>query len=565
MSKGGYVMFKQNKIKRLFENDDPKLVYQLQSKPIDLTDIFKDEDDLLAYAIHHHKNTIAETELLQFCEDINKTNANNQTYLMLAIEYDNEFMFNLLIEKKARLDMVDSKRESALFYAIRSNNPIYYNTLIKYDIDIKGFNNDGANTAIYAYTLGKKDIALEHLEKKVFINHIDKDGNTILHHAVRQNDTEFALRLLELGADVFIRNYQEESALDIAKEFAMEEMLVEKMKQIVDHLFTQKDNEKLITLLEDLHEVKDYSHFNIPFLIAYNAVKYDNEEIFSRIIRNVELLNSLDYRGKSLLMYCLDMDRFLFSQKIMCLDVDLNIRDHEDKSAIIYLLERIIDAPNEQMVYKYLDLFHELMSSNVDVNIQDDLGNTVLMYAIEAQQIEIIDLLIQHPRIDLNLENVEGKTAIILAYEKGDISSVQKMIMTGRVDLNHMDRNNQSLLLLAMMEDNLDLFSTLLHYGADLNLRYKEGMSILMFALNLNKIRFVAKIFEYPFNVDLKDDFGNTALMHAIQVGSIPTVKALLKLGANKRVTNKKGNTPIYLALDLNEMDIARLLKSTVQ
>src|SRR5690606_30495309 len=115
----GVVMFRQRRLKRLFQNDDPKLVYLVQTRGIDLQEIFKDGKDLLARAIEHHKNTIAETELMQFCDDVNQTNDRNQTYLMIAIENDNEYMFRLLLDRGANINLFDSNRETALYYALR--------------------------------------------------------------------------------------------------------------------------------------------------------------------------------------------------------------------------------------------------------------------------------------------------------------------------------------------------------------------------------------------------------------------------------------------------------------
>jgi ankyrin repeat protein len=555
-------MFGAHKIKKLFKNDDPKLVYILRNKSIPLNEVFKDDTDLLERSIRHHKNAIAEAELMSNCDNINKTNAKNQSYAMIAIEANNEKMFNQLLDRDIKLDIADSNRETALFYAIKNEERGYFDALIEKKVDLKGFNHKGENSAMFAYKHGRKKLALQLLENKVFINHIDKDGNTILHYAVRNNDVEFALKLLELGSDLFVKNYLNQSALEIAKELKMEDRMIDKISELISNLFAEQDNQRIDELLVDNFDVEDYKHFNIPFLIAYNAVKYHNDEVFGKIIRNIDLLNSVDYLGNSLLMYCIEFNQFLMAKKIIYLEVDVDLKNLDGQSALLILLDKITHDKNEKMVYQYKELFNDLIEYHADVNIQDNLGNTVLMYAIEAKEEELIDALIDYSEVDLNLCNEAGKTALILAYELKDYTSVHKIIISRKADINHMDRNHNTLLLLAMLDDDLELFTALLHNGADLNLKYQDGMTILMIALMHNKMRFVAKIFEHPFSVDLKDEFGNTALMHAIKVNNYQTVKALLKLGANKRLCDKQGNNPIYVALDLNAMDIAKLLKS---
>lgn len=556
-------MFGQRKVKKLFKNDDPRLIYFIRNKDLDFRDIFKDEEDLLAKAIRHHKNKIAEAELMTFCEDLNRTGKDGQSYLMVAIEADNQELFSKLMEKNIRLDLTDQKRQSALFYALKSDNLYYYTALRQAGVDIKGFNNDGENAAMFAYRHQKKNVALELLKENIFINHIDKDGNTILHYAVLRNDVDFALKLLELGSDVLIKNYQGQSVLDIAKELQIEEMIIEKMSRIIDQMFLENATVRISELLDEHYEIPDYSHFNLPFLVAFNAVKYNNEPIFNKVIRNVTLLNSVDYRGNSLLMYCIEFNRFLMARKILYLDVNLNLQNQEHKSAIVILLEKIIKTEESALIHSYKELFKELLECQVDVNMQDIHGNTVLMYAIEAGQADLIDALIQYPHLDLNLCNDKGQTALIIAYQLKDLATVHKIIASGRANLNLKDVNNHTLLLLAMQDDNLELFTLLLNYGADLDIRYQDGMTILMLALKQNKMRFIARIFEYHFDVDLRDDFGNTALMHAIKMKNTQSVKALLKLGANKRLPDKQGNTPIYVALDLNALDIAKLLRTS--
>ncbi|QVK17384.1 ankyrin repeat domain-containing protein [Mycoplasmatota bacterium] len=556
-------MFKNSKVKKMFEDDEPKIVFYLESKKMDLNEIFKDDEDLIEKSIKNHKNTIAEAAIT-YCSNINHLNKNNMSYLMTAIKYDNLPMFKKLLETDIKLDFIDNKRESVLFYVINNPNSEYFELIIEKEIDIKGFNLQGENTLIYAYKHDRKEICLYLLEKNVFINHINKDGNTILHYAVKNEDIDFSLLLIDYGADPFIKNYNHETALDIANGLGIDTPLINKIIEIIDKHFKDKDHDKLLELLLEYEDVEDYCRFNIPFLIAVFSIKYNNKFIFDKILRKNDLLNNIDYRGKSLLMYCVEFGMFICARKIIYLDSNLNLKDSNNKTILFTLNEQLNDISGDKTHQEeYKLLFNELLERRVDVNCQDNEGNTILLVAIKNKQNLIIDRLIEYPLIDINIMNNEGLNALLIAYQNHDSNTLQKIIRSRKAEINTIDKNQNSLILLSLFDDNLELFDELLNYGANLNLKYKEGKTLLMIALQMQKKRFIAKIFEHPnFDVDLQDDSGMTALMHAIKSGNIRVVEALLKCGADSNLKDNKGDAAIFFALEIEDFEIAKLLRS---
>jgi ankyrin repeat protein len=554
-------MFKNTKIKRMFADDDPKLVIYLDAKKINLSEIFKDDEDIIEKSIKQEKNTIAEAAIMH-CTDINRVNKQNQTYLMLAILHDNLAIFHKLLEAGINVDIVDNNRESALFYALRNANQEYFEALIENDIDIKGYNLKGENALICAYVNNRKDICLYFLDNNIYVNHLDKDGDTILHYALKKEDTDFAVLLIDYNADVFIKNYRQIMPLDIAREMNVETVIINKIMEKIAKEFENENNEYLLELLDEYDDVTDYHNFNLPFLIAVLSVKYNNKTIFDRILRKQELLNNVDYRGKSLLMYCVELGMFVNARKILYLDSDLNLKDKEHKTILYTIVEQLNTTEVEVPQEEYELLFKELLERKVDINCQDREGNTVLIEAIINKQTEIADKLINYPYVDLNITNNEGKSALMVAYEMNDFTSLNKMIHSNKAEINAMDINQNTLMLQSLKDDNFELFSLLLSHGADLNLQYQDGMTLLMIALNLAKKRFIAKIFEYPdFNVDIQDNNGLTALMHAINNNDIKVVAALIKCGADVNIEDNKGDSAIFYALEIENFEIAKLIR----
>lgn len=559
---GSEFMFKYRKVRRMFEDDDPKLYYYLENKKFTISDVFKDSEDLIEKAIKHHKNTIAETAIT-YCDNLNTLNDNNQSYLMLAVQYNNYPIFKLLLEKGVDLNVVDNNRESLWFYLVNNPNSEFFALVADKDIDVKGFNLQGENALIYAYKKGRKEICLRLLDQHIFVNHIDKDGNTILHYALWNNDLEFAYLLIEYGAHIFTQNYQQITPMDIAKEKGFDQQLRNKVIEFFDSLFKNNNIEYISNLLIDYADNQDFQEINIPFLIAVFAIKYDNRDIFEKIWRNPVLFNNIDYRGKSLLMYCIEFGRLVYARKIFYLESNINLCDFDNRSVLFYIIERLHEYRNDLNAQKeYMLIIDELLDRRIDVNIQDINGDTALMLAIKLKLPRIIDQLIQNPDIDLNITNNDGKTALILAYEMGDYRTFQQIIASRKADINKIDKESKTPLLLALEDDNLDLFDFLLRYGADLNIKYKGGHTILMLAINMKKTRFIVKIFEHlNFDVDLQDDTGKTALIHAVVNNDIKVVEALLKCGANPNIEDNDKNTAILYALSKDNFEIARIIK----
>ncbi|MEX0940578.1 MAG: ankyrin repeat domain-containing protein [Candidatus Babeliales bacterium] len=61
-----------------------------------------------------------------------------------------------------------------------------------------------------------------------------------------------------------------------------------------------------------------------------------------------------------------------------------------------------------------------LLNLDIDINTTNTLGYTPLMIAIERNNFELAQLLLQHPEIDVTRKNVYNKTALDIAKKKGN-------------------------------------------------------------------------------------------------------------------------------------------------
>lgn len=170
-----------------------------------------------------------------------------------------------------------------------------------------------------------------------------------------------------------------------------------------------------------------------------------------------------------------------------------------------------------------------LSQPNIDKNVKDVKGNTVLMNAILNSRIEVVRLLLRF-NVILDLRNNDGFNALdltILNYEpvlKSNASQVldniARMLVSKGINLETRDFSGKTSLMYAC-EKSLDsiAYDIIFHDGHD------------------------------DMCIDCKDDSeGFTALHYAVSTGYFPIVNYLIKRGAQINVKSHFSNTPAHLA-----------------
>lgn len=191
--------------------------------------------------------------------------------------------------------------------------------------------------------------------------------------AVKSPNKKMVRLLIDMGVDInfllkdkYNYNYHGRSALDFSimdKYREISKILIENGAIIYFHTFESLmrgddyDRELAYYILSNRYFEKDLSRF-------FNyALKHGSIKIAKFIIDNPATdLNKLEYNDKRLSPYD-------FNIKLTCL--------------------------MRAIIYKQDELIERILDRGVDLDIQDNSGNTALMYAIEAEQIETVKLLIQ--------------------------------------------------------------------------------------------------------------------------------------------------------------------------
>lgn len=190
----------------------------------------------------------------------------------------------------------------------------------------------------------------------------------------------------------------------------------------------------------------------------------------------------------------------------------------------------LIDAiRNNRHDEKNIDDIKKLIKNNAAgyVNIQDNLGNTALIYASYIGYIEVVNLLLTMGA-DPNIQNKHGYTALMDASSRAYIG-ISKL---------------------------------LLEYGADPDIQsYDSGYTVLRLESWYDTYEIVKLLLKYNVNVNFQNKYGETALMYAMLGSRIRIINLLLKCGADVKIKTKHGVTALMGLSDINKSEVDELLQ----
>ncbi|KAF4766048.1 hypothetical protein HAV15_010340 [Penicillium sp. str.  len=181
-----------------------------------------------------------------------------------------------------------------------------------------------------------------------------------------------------------------------------------------------------------------------------------------------------------------------------------------------------------------------------------------LHLASQNGRIGIIEHLVAK-RIDLEVQDETGQTALFIASSTGQCSTVRFLIESGS-DIRHRAHNLRIALHVAAHSGYDDVVRLLLKSGADMLAVDNSGWSALHYAAARGHSKVVYLLVKRGVSPNLQDCVGKTALHHAVSSLNSETVTILLNNGADIHAKNEDGKTPIELPRQPGDDDVRDLL-----
>jgi len=201
-----------------------------------------------------------------------------------------------------------------------------------------------------------------------------------------------------------------------------------------------------------------------------------------------------------------------------------------------------------------------LLARGGDPNSGDADGSTVLHFAVENDETELIQALLA-AGARARVANRHGITPLHLAATNGNATIVQRLIAAG-ADVNGVTPGGETALMMASRTGDPETIKALLTHGAMVDAKEGwRGQTALMWAATENNAAAIRLLVEAGGDVKTKSTGGSfTAFLFAVRGGHIDAARALLDSGANVNERLSDGMSALVLALYNAHFELAAFL-----
>ncbi|XP_023313610.1 tankyrase-like [Trichogramma pretiosum] len=269
-------------------------------------------------------------------------------------------------------------------------------------------------------------------------------------------------------------------------------------------------------------------------------------------------VNARDEFGKTPLHYAVEqLDEKLF-EILLKNEADSHLSDYEGLTP----LHIIFKTPRRQYSRTFKNMLLAIfkkISSPEQINAQDKLGKTPLHYALEQQQAEFFEILVENGA-NPNSADFEGLTSLHIIIKqnwgsKNYESFTNKFFDISRakgqpVQIDARDKKGQTPLHYAVVKRNEQIVKWLLEKGADATLADTEGLTPLHITCDSLVAHYILQISskkQQKVQVNAQDKLGRTPLHYAVCTDRRNYVTMLLAKGADPNSADSEGVTPLHI------------------
>ncbi|OUM63992.1 hypothetical protein PIROE2DRAFT_43024 [Piromyces sp. E2] len=316
---------------------------------------------------------------------------------------------------------------------------------------------NGNTPLTLSYKLEHHDIFRFLVKYLDIINKKDANGNSILYYTINEEDVNTTKYLISNGVDVNFQDKFGNSALHISIYKKNREIIntLLQNKNIILNTVNRRGESPLITIIKiNDYTVKDNEDIIKELIKRGSGVNFVDKSGNSPLVyavqkRTLPIVKLLIKKGanvnflikrnnKSILMYAIELEEVEIVKHLIKSGADINFKN--DKG--ISILKRVSDIGNKEIfeyLIKYnvnncitgeicendiiytvinknrLDLVKILVTNNLDVNIQDNDGDTALTYAVRNRTIDILKYLIANGA-DTHIINNNGQSIEDINY-----------------------------------------------------------------------------------------------------------------------------------------------------
>ncbi|CAH1773459.1 unnamed protein product [Owenia fusiformis] len=190
----------------------------------------------------------------------------------------------------------------------------------------------------------------------------------------------------------------------------------------------------------------------------------------------------------------------------------------------------------------FLKRLFELLGHELNLNVKDHYGHTLLMYALHEKNLDVIQLLLDKGANIDEQSTDNGSTALMMAVKR-NLNKCVDLLIAKKANLDMQDKLGKAAIMWSAEESDITRIEELLNKGADVMHVDNEGKNILMYLAETPHAELMKCILEKGIDVNAIDKDGNTALMYAAWANQKACIDELCFLKADPEIKNNKGES----------------------
>jgi ankyrin repeat protein len=435
-------------------------------------------------------------------------------------------------------------------------------TLInKWEFNLNSRNKQGETVLHLAVKYGKTYAVQMLVEKGAFVNALENYNynKTPLHWAAQTGNYEIAALLIKNEADVNVRE--------------------EKASLTPLHYAAQSGNFEIVNLLIEKRASVDVSTKNDLAPLHY-AAQTGNYEIVALLIKNEASVNVLTKSRLTPLHYAAQSRNYKIVALLIKKEASVNVRTKSRLTPLHYaaqsgnyeivaLLIKKEASVNVRTKSRLTPLHYAAQSGNYEtvallikkeasVNVRTKSSLTPLHYAAQNGNIEIVKLLIEK-RAAVNVHTKSRLTPLHYAAQSQNSKRVALLIKQ-RTSVNALAGDDLTFLHYAAQSGNSKIVALLIEKGTSVNTLADDDLTFLHYAAQNKDSEIVALLIKKEASVNALGDDDLTPLHYAVQSGNSEIVALLIKNQADVNVRTKARLTPLHYAAQSGNSEIVSLL-----
>ncbi|XP_067653215.1 serine/threonine-protein phosphatase 6 regulatory ankyrin repeat subunit B-like [Haliotis asinina] len=509
--------------------------------------------NILHWACQGGSVKIVKYIITQNIVDINGSDGNNMTPLLLAAYHGNIDVLGLLIEKGANTLAVNQRsRDSLHLSCIGGHVDTVKYVLSQTSVDINSKDCENMTPVLLAAYYGKREVFDILVKMGADLSVIDEDGDNILHWACHGGNVKIVTYILiqnivdinskgdENMTPVMLAAYHgKNEAFDILVKKGADLSIIDEDGDNILHSACHGGNVKIVTyiLMQNIVDIncKGDEEMTAVLIAAYHAKK----EAFDNLVKRGADLSVIDEDGDNILhLACRGGNVKIVNYILMQSIVNINAKNNNGETPVM------ITANSGDR-----EAFDILARKGADLSVIDNKGDNILHWACRGGNVKIVTYILLENCVDINCKGNEGKTPVLIAAYHGKNEAFDILVKRG-ADLSVIDINGDNILHSACRGGNVKIVTYILMQNiVDINCKGDEEMTPVLIATYHAKHEAFDILVNKEADLSVIDENGDNILHLACRGGHVKIANYILMQSiVDINAKNSKGETPVLLA-----------------